>query len=154
MALGQGVIDLPSTHDPSRNKRAGTSPPPTVRTGQQRRPCSASSALYRLPVPQLIRDQLHALPIVASIEDRQILRVGAQVDTDCPRIHDRGPVGASREIPARAIRGLQLDLPVPSSRGAFGSRGRSRGLSSVNGFSSSRTLPERSCSIDSRRPRS
>src|SRR5262249_57289954 len=44
-----------------------------------------SRARDRLPVTQPLCDQLGAFPIVASIEDAQVLRIGAQIDTGRPR---------------------------------------------------------------------
>ena len=56
-------------------------------------------ALDPLPVLHPLCDQLHALPIVASIQDGQILWIGAQVDTGRPRAHLGVRLDASDEIP-------------------------------------------------------
>src|SRR4051812_44584574 len=58
---------------------------------------SSSRALDLLPVLQPIGDQLDALPIVASIEDGQVLRLRAQVDADGSRVHLHRSVRASLE---------------------------------------------------------
>ena len=67
----------------------------------------------RLPMPQPLGDQLHALPIVASVQDAHVLWIGAPVNAGRPRVHSRVRVRTSREVPGRAIGGLQPDLPGP-----------------------------------------
>src|SRR5438445_6385263 len=78
------------------------------------RSCPPPSSLpERLPSPQLLRNQLRALPIVASVEDAHVLWIGAQVNTGRPRVHFRVRVRTCREVPGGAIGGLHPDLPRP-----------------------------------------
>src|SRR5262245_58859598 len=72
-----------------------------------------SGARDRLPTPQLFCDQLGAPPIVSSIHDAQILRIGAQVDTGRPLVDVRVSVRTSCPVPGRAIDGLDPDLARP-----------------------------------------
>src|SRR5262245_20366605 len=72
-----------------------------------------SALADRLPLSQLLRDQLRAPSFVASVEDAQVLRLGAQVHTDRPRIHLLTCVRTRRKKTVRAIEGLQPDLPRP-----------------------------------------
>ena len=67
----------------------------------------------RLPKPQPFCDQRGALPIVASLQDAHVLRIGAPENTGRPRLHARGRVRTSREVPGRAIGGLQQDFSRP-----------------------------------------
>jgi hypothetical protein len=48
---------------------------------------------------QALCDQLLAFPIVASVQDDQILWIGAPADTGRPRVHSRLLVRTSREAP-------------------------------------------------------
>src|SRR5438034_6668025 len=72
-----------------------------------------SGARDRFPVPQPLCDQLGATPIVASVQDAQVLRIGAQVDAGRPRVDLRVTVGTRGEVPGRAIDGLDSDLARP-----------------------------------------
>src|SRR2546428_5825727 len=64
-------------------------------------------------MPQPLCDQLGALPIVASVQDADVLRIGAQVNTGRPRVDFRVSVRTSCEVPGRAIGGLNSDLSCP-----------------------------------------
>src|SRR5262245_5460304 len=63
----------------------------------------------RLPLPEPLRDQLHALPVVGSVEDAHVLGIGAPVNAG--GAHIRARIRTGREIPGGAIGGLEPDLP-------------------------------------------
>ena len=79
--------------------------------------CSAaikSSHRDQLPTSQLLCDQLCATPFVVSVHDgRAVLWIGAPVNTGGPRVCARGRLRTSREVPGRAIGGLQQDFTRP-----------------------------------------
>src|SRR6476659_3084927 len=65
----------------------------------------------RLPTPQPLCDQLRASSIVVSVQDDYVLWIDAPVNTGRPRV--RAGVRTSREVPGRAIGGLQQDFSHP-----------------------------------------
>jgi hypothetical protein len=65
----------------------------------------------RLPTPQPLCDQLRASSIVVSVQDDHVLWIDAPVNTGRPRV--RAGVRTSREVPGRAIGGLQQDFSRP-----------------------------------------
>src|SRR5688572_12741974 len=72
-----------------------------------------SLARSRLPIRQPLGDQLGASPIVPSVQDAEILGIGAHEDTGRPRVDLRLSVRTSDEVPGRAIGGLESDFSRP-----------------------------------------
>src|SRR5512144_721178 len=69
-----------------------------------------SGAGDRLPLAQSICDQLRALLIILFVKRSPVPGLGAQVYTGRPCVEFRP---ASREVPSRAISGLQSNLSRP-----------------------------------------
>src|SRR5207244_1136071 len=74
---------------------------------------ACKGAGVRSPLSQPLSDQLPAWPVVASVQDAHVVWVGAQVDTGSPRIHFRVCIRTRREVPRRALGGLDPDLAGP-----------------------------------------
>jgi len=62
-------------------------------------------------VTQPLCDQLGAFPIVASIEDAQVLRIGAQIDTGRPRADFRVGLRPRCEVSGLKRREFIMRLP-------------------------------------------
>src|SRR5207245_678252 len=67
-------------------------------------------------MPQPLCDQFRTLPIVASVQDAQVLWIGAPVNIGGPLGHSGARVRPSREVPGRAIRGLARSARGPPQR--------------------------------------
>src|SRR5512132_4334634 len=77
---------------------------------------SISDVRNRLPIPQPRGDQLGAFLVVA-VQDAHVRRIGAQVTSGGARVDLRVSLRTSREVPGRAIGGLDSDLSRPVQLG-------------------------------------
>src|SRR5262249_53201461 len=76
-----------------------------------------SGTLDRFPMAHLLCDQLGAFSVVTSIQDAQVLGIGAQIRTGRPLVDFGLSVRARYPVPRRAIGGLESDLCRPVQLG-------------------------------------
>src|SRR5262245_42191515 len=72
-----------------------------------------SGVLDRLPMNQLLCDQLRAFPLVTSVHYAHVLWIGAPEDTGCPRVHSLVRLNMSRPVPGRTFGRFHPDFSRP-----------------------------------------
>src|SRR5262249_36984866 len=72
-----------------------------------------SALRHRLQILQAFRNQIGALPIIASVQNPRVVGIGAHINARRSRIDFRMSVGASCKVSGRAIGGLNSNLSSP-----------------------------------------
>src|SRR5512139_244164 len=93
-ALGQKQTFAPQKATPKSDRESGFS----------------SAIPDGLPLCQPLRNERRTFLIVAIVQNADVGRIGAPIDTGCPRVHIWVGVGAGGEVAGRAVSRFGLDL--------------------------------------------
>ena len=59
---------------------------------------------------QPLGNERRTLAIVAAVQNARIIRIGAPIDTRCPRVEMRIGIRSGREVPGGAVGGFQTNI--------------------------------------------